>query len=39
MMEESSAIERANRIVNALLEHLEEENCPCCKSILKEVFE
>lgn len=33
------AVERANRVIEALFEHLDKDNCQCCKSILKGVFE
>jgi hypothetical protein len=35
----TNTINKANRIINALFEHLEKDNCQCCKSILKGVFE
>jgi hypothetical protein len=35
----NSTVEKANKIVNALFEHLEKDDCECCKTILKGVFE
>jgi len=32
-------IERAQKIISAILKHLDNENCEHCKTILNEVFE
>jgi len=35
----NNSVEKANKIVNAILEHLDTGNCDHCKALLKRVFE
>ena len=39
MQDNSNTVDRANKIIEALLNHLDKENCKCCHDILNEVFE
>lgn len=38
-LSELEAIERSQKIVDVILEHLDNENCEHCKKLLSEVFD